>query len=101
VPLSFLGTGLLKIRKEAYETTWLSECMYMYTLIVARQRLGKHFPRAMNTLVTMEELLDASFSMGSVSYQSKVGYLFFPELLVSLVISRARILMTCHLFFFM
>jgi hypothetical protein len=40
--------------------------------IVARQLLGKHVPTATNTHPTIE-LLDASFSMRSVSYQRKVG----------------------------
>jgi hypothetical protein len=40
---------------------------------VARQRLGKNVTAATNTHATIEELLDASFSMQSVSYQRKVG----------------------------
>jgi hypothetical protein len=51
--------------------------------IVSRQRLGTHIPAALNTH-TIEELLDASFSMQSMSYQMKVDDQFFPELLVSL-----------------
>jgi hypothetical protein len=43
--------------------------MSVYPPIVARQRLGKHLPAAMNSQATMEELLDAVFSMRSVSYQ--------------------------------
>jgi hypothetical protein len=39
--------------------------------IVARQSLGKHVPSAANTKATIEEFLDASFSMRSVSYQTK------------------------------
>jgi hypothetical protein len=35
----------------------------------ARQRLGKHLPAATNTHVTIEELLDAEFSMRFMSYQ--------------------------------
>jgi hypothetical protein len=44
-------------------------CVYVsiYLPIVARQRLGKHVPTAMNTHVTIEELLDAVFSVPSVS----------------------------------
>jgi hypothetical protein len=34
----------------------------------------------MNTHATTGELLEASFSARSASYQSKVGDLFFPEL---------------------
>jgi hypothetical protein len=50
--------------------------------IVARQRLGKNVTAATNRHATIEELLDASSSMRSMSYQRKVGGLFFPELLV-------------------
>jgi hypothetical protein len=39
--------------------------------IVARQRLGKNVTAATNTHATIEELLDASFSMWPVSYQGK------------------------------
>jgi hypothetical protein len=35
----------------------------------ARQRLGKHISAATNTHATIYELLDAVFSMRSVSYQ--------------------------------
>jgi hypothetical protein len=60
-----------------------SVCLYMYPRIVARQllgknptnvtrqRLGKNFTAATNTHGTIEELLDASFSMRPVSYQGK------------------------------
>jgi hypothetical protein len=41
--------------------------------IVARQRLSKEVTAATNTSATIEELLDASFSMRSVLYQRKVG----------------------------
>jgi hypothetical protein len=39
--------------------------------IVARQRLGGNVTAVTNTHVTIEELLDASFSMWPVSYQGK------------------------------
>jgi hypothetical protein len=60
-----------------------SVCLYAYPLIVARQRpgnnppivarqrLGKNVTVATNTHATLEELLGASFSMRSVSYQGK------------------------------
>jgi hypothetical protein len=54
----------------------------MYSLFVARQRLSKNVTSAMNTRATIEELLDVSFSMWSVTYKRKVGDLFFPELLI-------------------
>jgi hypothetical protein len=40
---------------------------------VARQWLGKNVTVATNTHATIKELLDMSFSMWSVLYQSKVG----------------------------
>jgi hypothetical protein len=58
-------------------------CVSLYSPIVARQRLGKNLPIAArqrlgrnvtavtNTQATIEELLDASFSMWPVSYQGK------------------------------
>jgi hypothetical protein len=45
--------------------------LYVYPLLVARQRLGTNFTEVTNSQVTIEELLDASFSMRSVSYQDK------------------------------
>jgi hypothetical protein len=49
----------------------------MHPLIVFRQLLRKYFPLA------RKELLGTLFSMRSMSHQRKVGYQFFPELLVS------------------
>jgi hypothetical protein len=60
--------------------------------IVDRQRLGINITAAMNTHVTIEELLDASFSMRSVSYQRKVGDSFFQELFVLVVFIKL-----CHI----
>jgi hypothetical protein len=39
--------------------------------IVARQRLGRNVTAGTNTHVTIEELLNASFSIWPVSYQGK------------------------------
>jgi hypothetical protein len=47
----------------------------------ARKRLGKHVAAATNCS-------EASFSMRSFSYQSKVGGWFFPILFVSIRLSR-------------
>jgi hypothetical protein len=44
--------------------------------IVAREWLGKHIPMAPNT--TMEEMLDALFSLWSVSYKSRVRVSVYP-----------------------
>jgi hypothetical protein len=49
-----------------------SMSLYVHPLIVARQLLSKNVTVATNTDATVEELLDASFSMRSVSYQRKV-----------------------------
>jgi hypothetical protein len=57
-------------------------CLYVYLPIFARQRLGKEVIEATNTHATIEELLDVSFSMRSVSYQRKVGD-YFSEFLVT------------------
>jgi hypothetical protein len=51
-PLSLLGNGLVKNH-----------------LTIAGQRLGRNVTAATNTHVTIEELLDASFSLCPVSYQ--------------------------------
>jgi hypothetical protein len=40
--------------------------------VIARQRLGKNVSAATNTHTTTEDLLDASFSMRSVSHQRNV-----------------------------
>jgi hypothetical protein len=45
-----------------------SVCLYVYPSIVARQRLGKNVTAATNTRERVEDLLDASFSIQSVSY---------------------------------
>jgi hypothetical protein len=59
-----------------------SVCLFVYPLIVARQRPSKNDTAATNKHATVAELLDASCSMRSVSYQSKVGEKVFPELFV-------------------
>jgi hypothetical protein len=46
-----------------------SVCLYMY---VARQQLSKNITMATNSHATVEELLDASFSTWSMSYQRTV-----------------------------
>jgi hypothetical protein len=47
-----------------------SMCLYVYSPIVARQRLGINITALMNILATIEELLDAS-SMRSMAYKGK------------------------------
>jgi hypothetical protein len=55
--------------------------------VVARQRLDRKVTAVTNTHAIMEDLLDASFSMWSVSYQGKwvisssQNFLFYPTFL--------------------
>jgi hypothetical protein len=64
-------------------TSHQSVCLYVNPSVVTRQRLGKNVTAATNTQETIGELLDASFSIRSVSYQRKADDYFFPELLIS------------------
>jgi hypothetical protein len=66
--------------------------LYVYPPVVDKQRLGKNVTAATNTDATIEELLDASFSLRSLSYERKVGDKFFPEFLVSYLIHRRFII---------
>jgi hypothetical protein len=50
-----------------------SVCLHVHPSIVARQRLCINVNAATNTHATIDELLDASFSMRSMTYQRKVG----------------------------
>jgi hypothetical protein len=60
----------------------LSVCMCIPPLI-ARQRLGKNVTSSTNTHATVEQLLDASFSILSVSYQREVGDFLFIYIYVN------------------
>jgi hypothetical protein len=46
-----------------------SGSVYVFLPVVAMQRLRKNVTTATNTHATVEELLDESFSMASMSYQ--------------------------------
>jgi hypothetical protein len=48
-------------------------CLYVYPNVVATQRLGKNITTTKNRHVTIEALVDTSFSIWSVSYKRKVG----------------------------
>jgi hypothetical protein len=48
-----------------------SMCLYVYPPVVGRQRLGKSVTAATNIQATIEESLEASFSMPFVPYQRK------------------------------
>jgi hypothetical protein len=53
-----------------------SVCLYVNSDNVARQRLDKNVTAATNTRATIEELLEALFSLRSVSRHGKVGNYF-------------------------
>jgi hypothetical protein len=84
--ISFLAYFLYFEKIEwAYEITLMSVCVSAYPPIVARQRLcksrpiiarqrlGRNVTAVMNTHATIEEFLDVSFSVWSMSYQGKKG----------------------------
>jgi hypothetical protein len=54
-------------------------------LIVARQQLGKHIPVATDTHAAIEEFLDASISVRSVSYEKNICVYILP------VVARQRL----------
>jgi hypothetical protein len=72
----FMKLGLHKMVPEPVSTAYVINasnqyvCLYVY---VAWQWLGKNVTAAMNTQTRIKDLLDASFSMRSMSYQRKVG----------------------------
>jgi hypothetical protein len=53
--------------------SYQSVCLNVYPTIVARQPFRKNITEEKNTHAIIEELLDASFPIRSVSYQWKVG----------------------------
>jgi hypothetical protein len=57
-----------------------SMCLHVYLFLVATQRYGKNVSAETNTHAAIEELLD-------VSYERKVGDSFFPEFVVSFVVT--------------
>jgi hypothetical protein len=75
----FVKLGMYIMEPEPISTAYfinLSDqpvCLYVYPPLLDRQRLSKCVTAATNTHETIEESLDASFSMWSVSYQRKVG----------------------------
>jgi hypothetical protein len=79
VELICMKLGMCIMAPEPISTTHFinpshqSVCIYVYPPIVARQRLGKNGTAPTDTQATLEELLNASFSMQSVSHQRKVG----------------------------
>jgi hypothetical protein len=64
--LHLQGRRISRARNQP-ESRWLGK----NAAIVARQRLGRNVTAVTNTYATIEEFLDASFSMWPVSYQGK------------------------------
>jgi hypothetical protein len=62
-----------------------SVCLCMCLSLLARQLLDNNVTDATNRHATIK-LLEASFSMQSVSYGKKVGRSFFPELLICVLV---------------
>jgi hypothetical protein len=65
----------------------LSVCLCIPLPIVARQQHSINVTAAKNTYATIEELVDASFSMQSVSFKREVDDYIFPELVVYFLIN--------------
>jgi hypothetical protein len=77
-------------------------CGSMYSPVVARQRLGRNVTAVANSHATIEELLDASSSMWSVSYQGKEAISSSQNFLLFLL-SFLCVFLCCYtscLFFF-
>jgi hypothetical protein len=76
-PISLLGNGSVKVPYFARQLLGKNSLIVAGQQlgknppIVARQRLGRNVTAVTNTHTTIEELLDASFSMWPVSYQGK------------------------------
>jgi hypothetical protein len=66
VPLSLLGNGAVK-----FPVSLLGHASVKNPLIVAKQRLDRNVTAVTNTHATIEQLLDALFSMWPVTYQGK------------------------------
>jgi hypothetical protein len=62
-----LGMYIMAPERTYINLSHQSICLYVYSSIVARQRLGENIIMAPNTHATIQELLDASFSMQTVS----------------------------------
>jgi hypothetical protein len=58
--------------------------------IVARQRLGRNVTAVTNSHATIEELLDASYSMWPVSYQGKYAISSSQDFLLLVIFRRCQ-----------
>jgi hypothetical protein len=76
----FMKLGMYNMAPEPISTACFintshqTVCLYVY---VATQWLAKNVTAAKNTHATMEELLNASFSMRSVDNSSFLDFLYF------------------------
>jgi hypothetical protein len=72
--LTYMKLGMYIMAPESIATAYFINLSHqiMYPPVIARQRLGKNFTAAMNTHTEIEEFLDWSCYMSSVSYQRKV-----------------------------
>jgi hypothetical protein len=62
---------ILKNRVDLWDHVGVCVCGCVSPVIVPRQRLGRNVTAVTNTYATVEELLDASFSLWLVPYQGK------------------------------
>jgi hypothetical protein len=75
----FMKLGMYIMAPEPISTAYFinpspqSACLCVHPPLVVTQWLGEDVNAATNTQATIEDLLDASFSMRSVSYERKVG----------------------------
>jgi hypothetical protein len=75
----FMNLGMYILAPEPISTAYFinpshqSVCLYVYPPIFARQRLGKKVTMTRNTQATIEEMLDASSTVRSLSYQRNIG----------------------------
>jgi hypothetical protein len=75
----------MKLRMSTMAPQLISTACICIPLSLLRNGWVKEVTAATNTHLTIKELLEASFSMSSVSHQRK-GDKFFPELLVKILI---------------
>jgi hypothetical protein len=66
-----------------------SVCLYAHPSVVARKWLGKNLTAAINTHAKIEYILDAPFSMRSVSYQGRYSFSSSQNFLLHTVAYRS------------
>jgi hypothetical protein len=74
----FMKLGVYIMAPEPFSAAYVmkpshqSVCLYVYTHLVARPRIGKNVTAATNRQATIEQLFDALFSVRHMSYQRRV-----------------------------